>query len=275
MPVYFMGVFTAIVIFGEASEPWASISLLTFTSNWWMVVNNEGLGLASPYWSVAVEEQFYLIWPLIILVLPRSAIFPAVLATVFFGIMWRLVVGMSGMPEFYGSIATFSAIDALGAGALVACLMRRGLVAQTKALGALGLALALPILAVDYAASATKTELPAGFRFLTYSAYVGAGVWLLVYALCHCNGGVGRLLGIRPVVWVGKRSYGIYAYHMLFYGAASLILGAFGHDGGSFKGLRQLCALIVTMLVADFSFRHIELPILSLRRYFPYSRGSI
>jgi peptidoglycan/LPS O-acetylase OafA/YrhL len=75
---------------------------------------------AGHLWSLAVEEQFYLIWPLFILLLPRKALLPFVTSCVVFGALSRFALFAMGVSGVALYAAPTSALDFLGIGALVA-----------------------------------------------------------------------------------------------------------------------------------------------------------
>src|SRR5262245_34285697 len=96
--------------------------LLTYTFNFQIASTGMWPANISHFWTLAVEEQFYLVWPWLILLLPSSWLVSMTVAVVVLGPAYRilaLALGFNG-GAFYA--ATFSSLDALGAGALLAIL---------------------------------------------------------------------------------------------------------------------------------------------------------
>ena len=246
---------------------------LLYYSNWSSILidasNFEFIGrptMLAHLWSLAVEEQFYLIWPLICLSLYRwggarrvgqAAATGALLSTL------AMAVGsfVSGMPLeadpsrlYYGSDTHSMGILV---GAALAVVWRPGrtspvLRAQARwvitAAGVLGLAML-------------------GWAFTTlgeYSSLLYRGGFLcvagmsalVVAAASHRGVPFGRWLGNRPMRWVGLRSYGIYLWHWPLFlvtrPGVDIPL-----DGAAALGMR----LVLLVGVADVSYRYVELPV--------------
>jgi peptidoglycan/LPS O-acetylase OafA/YrhL len=101
--------------------------LVTYTLNFHMARQGWYEESFAHFWSLAVEEQFYLAWPWLILALPRRLVLPAVLATIAVSPAYRLRYVLSGYTSVTGLatyISTLTCLDALGAGALLALLWR-------------------------------------------------------------------------------------------------------------------------------------------------------
>lgn len=160
-------------------------------------------------WSLAVEEQFYLIWPLILgLFLSRNWLRP--LTGLVVGFMILAFVGrLTGM----GHAVWVQRPDALAAGCLAALGLHqwprwRSRISDSQ-LNALALACigALALAALVIARAAV-------FERVGYSAVSVLAAALIVCLVETGGGPLGRLLRLEPVVWVGRISYGIYLWHL-------------------------------------------------------------
>ncbi len=213
-----------------------------------------------PTWSLAVEEQFYLIWPALVLAVGRRRVAVFAIAAILIGPIAR-VAGINGMT-------LPGRCDGFGFGALLAVMLsapnparhRRALIAAAVA-GAAFLGLVVPIvggLPFEYDTPARPIALTAGSLLafgLVGLAVLGAGR-------------PGRLLAALrwpPLVYLGTISYGIYLYHLGALVAASLLAPRFGLHG-SLPIIALASAL--TLAVATASWFLVEKPILRLKDRF-------
>jgi peptidoglycan/LPS O-acetylase OafA/YrhL len=221
---------------------------------------NEG-SAASPlqhFWSLAVEEQFYLCWPILIVLIVflgrrhRNALLGAVLAAVVLvSFRYSVIVTRADAPWAYFSLATRA--WELGMGALVALGASRltrlpGSIALIG--GWLGLA---AVLASDFVYNG-RTPYPGSAAALPV---VGAAV--LIACGCAVQRGVGVLLGARPLQFGGRMSYSWYLWHWPMLVIAPMILGhALGWP-------ERLTVVVLSLAAAIVTFKLIENPARSLR----------
>jgi len=221
---------------------------------------NEG-SAASPlqhFWSLAVEEQFYLCWPILIVLIVflgrrhRNALLGLLLAAIILGsFYYSVIITRVNAPWAYFSLATRA--WELGLGALVALgvsLLARlpGPIALTG--GWLGLA---AVVAAAFVFNA-KTPYPGSAAALPV---VGAAV--LIACGCAAQRGVGVLLGVRPLQFVGRMSYSWYLWHWPMLVIAPMILGhALGWP-------ERLTVVVLSLAAAVITFKLIENPARSLR----------
>ncbi|MCL4523259.1 MAG: acyltransferase [Acidobacteria bacterium] len=182
-------------------------------------------------WSLAVEEQFYLIWPALIYFTPARYRRPVMLGIVILAPFSRLVIGALLSPH-YGSgqaVATIihnltsSQLDAFALGALIATedparQKRPGWVLAAVSALALAAGLAnwwsynqhgrLGISTLGYIPNSTD-------NYLHVWGYTVLNIWsaALVRVLCRKNW-LSRIFELKPVAYLGKISYGVYVYHL-------------------------------------------------------------
>ncbi|MFD3532227.1 acyltransferase family protein [Streptomyces sp. NPDC058664] len=207
------------------------------------------------FWSLAVEEQFYLVWPLLMLLavrwLARRRLVLAVLLTAicagsfFLNLDW---IETSSSWAYFGSPAR---AWELGAGALLALTGNRlarlpGPVAAL--LGWAGLA------AIAYAALAFDESTP----FPGWYAVVPVFGAVAVLAAGMKDGGprygAGALLGLRPMVWIGGLSYSWYLWHW----PLIVILPA---EIGEDRALVKLLAAVLALNLAWLTLKFVEDPV--------------
>jgi peptidoglycan/LPS O-acetylase OafA/YrhL len=253
------------------------VSYFFYLQNWpvfW--VSWAGMtGIASIYWSLAVEEQFYMVWPAVIRWVRPRLLLGICVAGFLLGWVERWVmirhVGLQfGLMEW-----PFSRLDGLFLGASLALYQhvagRRTPMAWAAGLFAAG--------AVLYGSVAVlhPEELQAAGRHLwtigvTGFALMSAG---MIAAAQHRPRWLHAVLTLRPLVAAGTYSYGMYVYHLLIYtvvasGVSHWIVPRFGAYPNPLIGFAVIVAAIaLSMGVAFVSFEVVETRILSLKRYFP------
>lgn len=208
-------------------------------------------GTESPlqhYWSLAVEEQFYVVWPLLVLALllmkaRRRMLFVALLVLTMVSFVWSVWQTQSSPIEAYFS--TPARAHELGIGALLA-MAAPYLVRMGDRLRNLLVVAGLAMVAV-----ATLT-FDATTAFPSYNALLPVlGTAALVAAGCGREARLSQLLGRQPFRYVGDLSYSIYLWHW-----PVLIFGAEHVEGWSGTAL----LIAVTLGLSSLSYHFVEQP---------------
>lgn len=272
--LFVVGIFVALFArdaaraFGEDA-----VSALLYVTNWWYIFAEqsyfEAIGrpaLLRHLWSLAVEEQFYLIWPAIAYLLLRRNGRPLVrwvaLGAALLSTGWMaFVVQQSGAPEFADASRAYFGTDThlmgLLIGAALATVWRPGqlptfirpqarIILTTIGIGAiLG-----TIWFFVFVSQFTGWLYRGGFLILALV------VALVIATATHPALPIGRWLGSQPWRYVGQRSYGLYLWHWPIFMLTRPILDV------PFDGLVNLgVRLTLTFAVAELSFRFVEMPI--------------
>ena len=250
-----------------------------YVENWYQIGTgasyfaDQGLPLLRHLWSLAVEGQFYLVWPLLLAALARlgrGRRWPAVLAIL---VLAGASLGLGLALADPGNASAVKAMDSLNrvylgtdtralgllAGALLAVLLAEAgpLVRWTGRMldGAAWLALAGLALVMAW----TDFQSPFLYRggFLVVDALTAGVIAALVLRPRH---GLGRLLGWRPLEWLGERSYGIYLWHWPVFRLL---------QPGQEEVPWFIARVALAVLLADLSYRWVERPVRqgALRRW--------
>ena len=246
------------------------LGALTFTTNWVEIsAGTDYFSSTSPqlfltFWSLAVEEQFYLFWPLaclgLLVVFPRAAARAALLAGV--AGLSAALMALRLDPEaptrvYYG---TDTHLSGLMIGAALAMLLLGPSRAGTRSalwekhrravIGGSLITLAVGLLTLEESS-------PLTFRggILLISLLTG----VLILAAVDRPGRLRQALELPPLRWIGERSYGLYLWH---WPVVLLVSAEYAVEPGSPAYLwTRGFALVTTVAVADLSYRFLETPV--------------
>ena len=264
-PAYYALLF-ATWLFGDSEVRETIWWHLTYTSNFLAMVRGKWGYMVGHLWSLSVEEQFYLVWPLLILLLPARALLPMVVSLIVGGLATRLAFCLAGSDPIAIAAFTPMQFDVIGAGALLAILRHRRVAVQPSR--AAHLAALMGLLVAVAVAVLWPDDSSASYEALFATASAAPIVWLLLQASADRPGAARILLANPVVLYLGKISYGIYLYHLLAHAAMNKLLDAIGLPHPPFGPLLFLVDAPTTVLVAALSWRFFEAPILELKRFF-------
>ena len=228
---------------------WTSV----FLANWHF--SNSGTdyfsvtdpSLFQHYWSLAVEEQFYLVWPLLVLFfIPKLGKrgFAAIAAVVFVGSLAYSVWATGAQPEAT-YFNTFARAYELAGGALLACLTTSPLTSRMRHAAGIG---GVVLLAIATLAFSEQTPFPGWFALVPV-----AGTALLLMA--GPNTWTGRALSWQPVRYVGDISFSLYLWHW----PVALAVQAAMPNNASFEATAGL-TILLSLALASLTYHFIEQP---------------
>ena len=233
----------------------------TYTLNWFMAWNEWPATPLTHTWSLAVEEQFYLVWPVAVLLLLRrtSPKITIVVTIVLVGALFLAGAVDVRLTQDYGRLyyATQYRLPQMLAGATLALVLVFVRVPRLKGRWTAWVA------AAAIAGLVVMAQWPDALPKMEYlrqpivTVLAGSVVWAMVVA---GDATVFRPFLVRPVLWVGRRSYGIYLYHLP-------ILVAM-HRLGWTVTARVAIGIPLVLVVAALSWRFVESPALRLKQRF-------
>jgi peptidoglycan/LPS O-acetylase OafA/YrhL len=247
--------------------------LWTFLQNWLYIFfpSPNGMGLLNHYWSLAVEEQFYLLWPFAFLVIKKPKgllLFISLVLMIVFGV--RLFIWINRIENLaYYNFYTFSRIDGICIGCMVALIQHTygNVLSRFMPWVVLGFA------GLNFLFDAINRIYHFTFPYL---ALVGYTTFAFLFGLLVNAGTMGNNRFIRniftlpPLPFLGKISFGLYIIHWPLYILLSPVLAAWiplepGIVSNSITSL--LCALLAVGL-SIASYYAFELYFLKLKRNF-------
>lgn len=246
--------------------PW----LFSYAINIYQSITNEYIGEFNHFWSLAVEEQFYLFWPFLILWTPTRHLGKLIIGVIGGSLLWKAFIHGFGFNWMAHTYLTLGCMHALGIGALIAYLslnkhplidrLAQKYVTAAGLIGYFVLWYALIYYRVDWYANVLDE-----FMFAVF-----AGILIINTTQRRLTGIAGYLLENKVVAYLGKISYGMYIFHLFmpsFYIFLSEITG-FKIPEGQLIGFVTL--FILTFTMAHFSWVLLEQPINRLKERFPY-----
>ncbi len=181
-----------------------------FVQNWFTAASYASPNLAKITWSLAIEEQFYLVWPLVVAWMPRRALAPVLALSAAVAICGRLWMAPQDIHlAYYGTVFR---MDAIAAGALLALFDDLGsakIWGRAAVFGAVAWLVGGALGAVDHTSA---SFLPFGF-----AGIAAASVAVVGAAVAAPDSLAARALRWRPLRAVGDYSYGLYMVHFLAY----------------------------------------------------------
>lgn len=239
-------------------------------TNWLMVVEGSAGATAAGFgaiWSLSIEEQFYLVWPLAVASLSSGALRRLCLGVVILSLPLRAVLAWWGVGEMTLYHATFTRADALAVGALVAIGARhRGVVHVKPLMATLTIAAAIAAAMLVLAAS-FNTPSGNALRYAGVASALATGWGSVLIITLTSPGRWARWMEGAFLRFFGKHSYALY---LLQAPVDHFLVARVGPDVLGWVAYATVGAALTTLLAVATWYLW-EQPFLSLKRFVPRS----
>ncbi len=254
-PAY--GVYAAIALIlglGTIRHNWPWV--FTGTVNWLIASENEWPLAISHLWSICVQEQFYLLWPLLILLFPRRWMLQIIIAVALAGVAFRIGCVIFSVPMIARWVLPFGSLDSLAAGAALGWCGGR---LRPSRAGWLIAAICFSMLAL---AAIWRIGDPTRLSSVMVEPLeAGAFVMLVARTATGFHGYIARFLTLPALVFAGRISYGLYIYHILVAMLFQRWLPQPMQWLLTIPSVRLIVLGIATLVVAAVSWQLLEQPV--------------
>jgi peptidoglycan/LPS O-acetylase OafA/YrhL len=269
-PLYYLFILLLLLFFPSSVKP-SLYWHLFYASNFYFWHINGFSPQLSHLWSLAVEEQFYLLWPAVILLITPKKLPVVFIGCIVFAMVFRAL--MYSPPGHIGRLLMPGSLDSFGTGALLAYgqahtpkWYRKLLIFKNKALAAMTTAIILVQVFIHF--------YPNEFLVLIfYYSFISIFFFTLLLAVSESKGG-SRLAGIvldnKLLLYLGKISYGLYLFHLIIPAYNNVQVAAF--LSAYRTELIAIFRFLVLVLMASASWYLFEKPILKLKNKFEINR---
>lgn len=245
------------------------VSSAFYVNNWYLIFHDvsyfESFGPQSPIghlWSLAIEEQFYLLWPLLLfgqlhLTRQRGNLVLIIMVGSIVSALAMVILYTPGADPSRVYYGTDTRAFGLLIGAALAVIWpsvparSRISITHSKLMDIAGVLLLTILLGMIVYTDEYGSFLYEGGLFL-----VSILTALLIAILAHPNSRLGKIMGLRPLRWIGVRSYSLYVWH---YPIMVLTSSNVNSDQGS--TVRIILQILASFLFAAVSYTYIEEPI--------------
>ena len=233
VPLYYATLILVFVVLPGLGGPQVPASDLAWSGQWplWLFVSNWtapfgfGAGPVPHFWSLAVEEQFYLLWPLVVYRCDRGSLVRACAWVVLVALASRVVLIHLSAPWPMSYMFTVTRMDALAMGSAVAAWLQDPGALSRLLKSRWRLTMAGAVVGLLTVVLGVRKLVPAYAIVLTYSMYALAFSALLVAAIAMDSRHPAEARGVRAAPWhrflrsramraIGRYSYAMYVLHV-------------------------------------------------------------
>ncbi|MBC1245433.1 acyltransferase family protein [Listeria booriae] len=240
-----------------------------YVSNWWFIFHNvsyfDSFGMASPLknlWSLAIEEQFYLIWPLFLfgalkfIKKPKAILRIIIIAAILSAVWMAILYSPDGDPSrvYYGTDTR--AFGLLLGGALAFVWPFTRLSPNIPLKGKLTVNIAGTVSVLIFLFCVVNLNEYDSFLYRGGMFLIAINAIVMIATIAHPASYLSKLFSFKPLRWIGTRSYGIYLWHYPIITLTTPIT-----EVGTPNLMRAALQVAATFIIAELSYRFVETPI--------------
>ena len=256
-PVYYGALIIALAL-GEPSTRTYLFELATYQTNFLLARVGHNIAPLTPFWSLSVEEHFYILWPIIALFASRRGMWISTIAMVVISVSARAFQAFHGAPYNTITLPTYASLDGIAIGCMLAMAYRERTEAEREPWIKRGLIFGGIVVLIRIA-----MQLSGGFRPMVHTLhtlpFAFVSVWLIDRG---ARGKLPRLFNSKWLGAIGVTTYCGYVVHRY-------VMHFLGFDND--RGLHVFFPVIlISYTIAGVSWYAFEGPINSLKRFWPY-----
>jgi peptidoglycan/LPS O-acetylase OafA/YrhL len=281
-PLYFLmiGLAALLSVFDRSQTlGWIDLlSYLFFVGNWGPVLGHWSHAvILGPLWSVSFEEQFYLLWPLVLRRATRKFICGTAIGLLGVGALARLILLLEHSRSSVLWFNSFVRVDSIACGILLALAFHR------REAPRLGIPKRLVLLLLGGSAwivvgtfcglagprpTDPAPTLAGGMIGYPLMSLAGVAIFLSFFGAARDGA---SFLENPGLVYLGNIAYGLYAFHYLGWQISDYVFGGFHNHAHNYSyTLSMFFGLALTFLMAAVSFKWLESPFLRLKKRFTH-----
>lgn len=256
----------------EAIHPDERWYYVAYLQNWLYIDQYRLFRGADHLWSVAVEEQFYLVWALLLMVTPRRWFSALCLAAIGMAITLKFAGVLLDLPGIFLYWASPTRFDAFALGALIGWRRALGLGGLAPRVSYGIMMLALAVIALQKLFWPSWLTVSSAVLATTTAGSLFGAAWIDRLTQDQDRGLRHAWLETQFFQWLANRSYAIYLTHYpLFPVVASgmaLAVPQLRPGGNVHHLVNGVLAVALSVALSELMYRYLERPALSLKRYF-------
>lgn len=236
-----------------------------FATNFYVMHTGYWPPVVSHLWSLAVQEQFYVLWPVLILLTPRRYFVRVLVGAAVAAFAWRFACIAWDVNPVIRWTMLIGSLDSFATGALIAWLaggkVSRVLMTERQR-WSIGLAAFACLMIARYLRYEPQGNLWVSTIEVFEAVFIG---WVVASTAQGWRGPIGRLLGSRWLGYLGKISLGIYLFHVLVHIVFGPLLDRMALTAHHGSLTRVLALVLISVAVAMASWHLFEKPLSRLK----------